>query len=232
MVVSGSTSCLQDLKIQSPFLEGLRPAEVDDVLAATTWRHCRANTVLTRQGAPANHLYMLVEGRARYFVETHNGQKLLLMWVVPGGMIGGGAVTLKMLNYAASTETVRDTTLLCWDRRVVRQLVTRHPRLLDSALSIAAEYMIWSIETLVRLSSNTAAERLAHVLSGLARIIGRAVPEGLELDVTNEELASAANITLYTTSRLLSRWQKHNLVRKRRGRIILGSPEKLLASAC
>src|SRR5262249_16761305 len=159
-----------------------------------TRRHWRAGAVITRQGTGANHLYMLVEGRARFFVDTKKGEKLLLMWVVPGGLIGGAAATLKIHSYPTSTEAVRDCTLLCWDRSLIRDLVIRHPRLLDNAVSIAAEYMMWSIDTLVGLTSHTAPERLAHILSGLGRLIGQTVAEGTELDVTNEELASAANI--------------------------------------
>jgi len=174
---------------------------------------------------------MLAKGRARYFIDTKKGQKLLMMWVVPGGLIGGAAVTLKVVNYPMSTEAVRDSTLLCWDRAVIRELMARYPRLLDNCLSVAADYLMWSIDTFVGLTSHTAPERLAHVLLGLTRIIGQAVADGVELDVTNEELASGANITLFTVSRLLSRWQKRGLVRKLRGRIIVHSPGKLLAQA-
>ena len=112
---------------------------------------------------------MLLKGRAGYFIDTNKGQKLLMMWIVPGGLIGGGAVPLKAVNYAASTEAVRDSTMLCWDRVVIRELVSRHPRLLDNSLSIAAEYLTWSINTFVGLISHTAPERLAHILLGLVR---------------------------------------------------------------
>jgi CRP-like cAMP-binding protein len=50
----------------------------------------------------------------------------------------------------------------------------------------------------------------------------------IEFDVTNEELASAANITPFTASRLLSKWQTSRAVVKRRGKILLRSPERLL----
>jgi len=226
-----SAAPLADLAVESPFLEGLCPGEIEHVLAAATRRQVHARTIITRQGEPANHLYMLVTGRARYFIDTNKGQKMLLMWIVPGGMIGSGAVTPKIVNYAASAEAVRDSTLLCWDRAVIRELMARYPRLLDNSLSIAAEYLTWSIETFVGLTSHTAPERLAHILLGLVRILGEPVNEGVELDVTNEELASGANVTLYTVSRLLSGWQRRGLVRKLRGRIIVRSPETLLAHA-
>jgi len=53
------------------------------------------------------------------------------------------------------------------------------------------------------------------------------VSGGIELDVTNEELAHAANITPYTTSRVISEWHRTGAVRKHRGRILLRSLERL-----
>ena len=71
-------------------------------------------------------------------------------------------------------------------------------------------------------------ERPAQVLIHLAGVIGQKVPGGVEFDVTNEELASAANITPFTASRLLNEWQTNRSVVKRRGKLLLRSPERLL----
>jgi CRP/FNR family transcriptional regulator, nitrogen oxide reductase regulator len=79
----------------------------------------------------------------------------------------------------------------------------------------------------VALSCHTARQRLAQVLIRLAQVIGQKVPGGVEIDATNEELASAANITPFTASRLLSEWQTDRAVTKRRGKIVLRSPERL-----
>jgi len=43
-------------------------------------------------------------------------------------------------------------------------------------------------------------------LSSLASGIGRKCPDGIDLEITNEQLANTANITLFTTSRLMSEW--------------------------
>ena len=77
------------------------------------------------------------------------------------------------------------------------------------------------------LVSDTARQRLASVLARIAKSIGRPVPGGVELQVTNEELASAANITLFTASRILNEWQAARALTKHRGRIILHSPRRL-----
>jgi CRP-like cAMP-binding protein len=67
---------------------------------------------------------------------------------------------------------------------------------------------------------------LAHVLLTLAPLIGQKTPDGIQLDVTNEELADSVNITPYTTSRLISEWQKAGALGKRRGKILVRSAER------
>jgi CRP-like cAMP-binding protein len=62
----------------------------------------------------------------------------------------------------------------------------------------------------------------------LAVTIGHKTAGGVELDVTNEELANAANITLFTSSRLLSQWQRDGALTKSRGKVLLRSPARLL----
>ncbi|HEY2168210.1 MAG TPA: helix-turn-helix domain-containing protein, partial [Candidatus Angelobacter sp.] len=74
-------------------------------------------------------------------------------------------------------------------------------------------------------------QRLAAILVNLAQGIGHKVPTGVELDVTNEELAQAANVTHFTASRLLSHWQRQGALVKTRGKILLRSPENLLLAA-
>jgi len=66
----------------------------------------------------------------------------------------------------------------------------------------------------------------------LAGAIGRKVPHGVELEITNEDLANAANITPFTASRLLSGWQRDRAIVKRRGKLLLRAPERLFLRLC
>jgi CRP-like cAMP-binding protein len=49
--------------------------------------------------------------------------------------------------------------------------------------------------------------------------------------VTNQELAQAANINLYTASRLISEWHRTGAIRKHRRKVILRSGERLFLPA-
>jgi CRP-like cAMP-binding protein len=66
------------------------------------------------------------------------------------------------------------------------------------------------------------------VLGKLARDVGRRGFEGTIINISNEELANEANVTIFTVSRLLGEWQKKGLVVKRRGKVVVRSLEDLI----
>jgi CRP-like cAMP-binding protein len=208
------------------WLRGLEPKEIDVVLAAAKSRRFPAKSVITIQGDPADQCFLLRDGRAHYFFGTPNGKKINLMWITPGDIFGPAALLSQPSNYLVSTEAVRECTVFVWERSAIRSLTQRFPILLENTLLTAMDYFSWYVASHGALISQTAQERLAYALFGLANSIGEKVSGGVEIDVTNEELANSANITPYTTSRMISDWQRQGAVRKQRGKILLRSPER------
>ena len=43
-----------------------------------------ANSVIVNQGDPAEHVFLLVSGRVRYFYLTRDGRQVILRWITPG----------------------------------------------------------------------------------------------------------------------------------------------------
>jgi CRP-like cAMP-binding protein len=207
-------------------LQDLEPKDADSILAAAKPRRFPAKYIVTHQDSPADRFLLLWKGRARHFFETPNGKKLILSWITPGKIFGGVALLCRPSTYLVSTETVRDSVALVWDGPVIRALARRFPQVLENALRIAADYVSWYVAAHAALTSQSARERLASVLLGLTPSIGQRISGGIELDVTNEELANSANITAYTTSRIISEWRKSGAIRKHRGKILLRSPER------
>jgi CRP-like cAMP-binding protein len=76
-------------------------------------------------------------------------------------------------------------------------------------------------------ASQTAQQRLARVIVESARHIGREGPEGIELGLTNEQLAHMADVSLFTVSRQLSEWHSERILAKSRGKILLRAPKRL-----
>jgi CRP-like cAMP-binding protein len=213
--------------LKSKFLEGLALCDLKVVLAAARQREYLANSVIINQGHTADHLFLLTKGRARFFFNTSDGKKVVLLWLTPGEAFGCSALLSTPSPYLVCTEALKDSSMLVWDRVTLRNLATHYPRLLENTLRIASEYLAWYLADHAALISQTARQRLARVLVCLAETIGHKSSDGFEFDATNEELASAANVTPFTASRLLSEWQTNRAVVKRRGKILLRSPERL-----
>ena len=210
------------------FLEGLAAADTQAIVAAATPRRFPADSVVAHEGYPAEHMYMLVQGRARYFVLTPDGKKVVLLWIPRGETFGAAAMLLNPANYLLSTETVKDSLVLEWDHATIRRLAFGYPRLIDNLFLISFDHMTAYRAHHLSLVCDTAGQRVAQVLANLALGMGHKVPEGIELDVRNEELANAANVTPFTASRLLSAWHRRGVVVKSRGKVLLRSPERLL----
>lgn len=214
-------------ELRSLFLEGLTPLQRRTILAPATKRQFFANAVVTNQGHPANNLFLLTRGMMRYFIITEEGRKLLLKWLGPGDLFGGRTVLLNPSTYLCSTETVTHSSVLVWDRPIIRGLMARYPRLLENALLTASDYVDWQLASHIGLACHTARQRVADVLLTLARTIGQEVSGGIALRISNEDLANAANVSRFTASRLVSEWHRKRALVKRRGNVLLLSPDQI-----
>jgi len=215
-------------KLRPPFLEGIDAPSMSVILAPARQRRFLARSIIVNQGHPAGHIFMLLSGAARSFFLTPTGQKIHVYSFSPGGMLGGMALVTRKSDYIVSTEALRDSHTLVWERDDIRALAAQYPQLLDNALNIASDYLNVTIATQVALSCHPARQRLAEVLVNLATGVGHRIPGGIELVVHNEDLAAAASLTPFTVSRVMSEWQRSGLVVKTRGKVLLPSPERLL----
>jgi CRP-like cAMP-binding protein len=208
--------------------EGLDAPDIKIILAAATKQRFSAHSVIANQGHPAGHLFLLLTGRGRRFFLTEDGQKITLLRVPAGEIFGEASLLATRVNYLVSTEAVTDSSTLVWSRRTIRSLCERYPRLVENALLISFDYLVAYRAAHASLISNSAPQRLAQVLANLVDGIGQKVPGGVELDVRNEELANEAHISLFTASRLMSAWQREGILVKRRGKVLLRFPGRLL----
>jgi CRP-like cAMP-binding protein len=209
------------VRANSRFLAGLSEEEINAVVATGTIRYIPANTVITTGDDPALRLYLLVEGRLRAFIASHKGEKHNLLWAVPGETVGWSCLMAQQMDYIVSAEAVKASVMLVWERPVARSLTAKYSRLLENALLLGYDYLVfYRVQHLAALC-NTAPERVVQVLCGLAEKLGHKGNGGFELKIRNEELANEANVTIFTVSRLMGEWQRKGLVKKLRGSVVL-----------
>jgi CRP-like cAMP-binding protein len=226
--VAAGTVLVDATELHSRFLAGLPQSKLDIVLSVATHRRFPARSILTHQADPAENFFLLTKGRARHFFTTVDGRKQLLLWLAPGDIFGGSSLLRQSSNYLVSTELLEDSTVAVWSRSVIHSLAAQYPILLENALAVASDYLVWYVATHSSLGDRNANERILHVLAGLTSGIGVKTAEGIALRLTNEELANAAHVTPFTASRLLSRWQRAGAIKKSRGVLIVRDPQRLL----
>jgi CRP-like cAMP-binding protein len=95
------------------------------------------------------------------------------MWLAPGDLFGGSALLEVTTPYLCGVEVTKRTRVLLWERDIIRNLAARYPKLLENALSVASDYLVWYVATHVALTCHTARKRVAEVLISLARGSGR-----------------------------------------------------------
>ena len=212
----------------SRFLEGLSLEEINATVAMATIRLFPANAVITNGSDLAKHLYLVVEGGVRGFIVAPNGEKIIIRWVHPGETMGWSSLMSQQMNYIVSTEAVKHSVVLIWDRATMRSLTVKYPRLLENALLLAHDYLVMYSGLHLALICESAPQRVAHILVQLAKGVGHKVEGGFELRIRNEELANEAHVTIFTVSRLMREWERKGWLRKGRGSVVVRQPDELL----
>ncbi len=198
--------------------------------AAAVERRFSASQIIVICKERANRLFVVSEGCLNYSSVTDDGREILLGRLVPGDAFGIATFLSEPGCYLGTAKAVCDTTVFFWDYRLIRQLATAYPRLAENGMRIALRSVALHVERHVALVSKSARERVACALARLGTRGGRVLPTGIEVDIKNEDLASLADVSLFTASRLVTLWERKGILEKSRGRVLIRSPERLLAA--
>lgn len=183
--------------------------------------------IVIRAGDKASHLFLLTAGRAKYSRVTKQGQEIVLWWLAPGEVFGLATLLTSPPGYLGGVEAIEDCEILAWEHRTIRNLAATYPLLAENALRITLIYLSIYSDRHAGLVAETAEQRLAHVLLNLGHRTGRVRCDGVEVDITNEHLSNLADVGAFTASRLLSGWEREGAIVKKRGKVLIQSPERL-----
>jgi CRP-like cAMP-binding protein len=217
-------------RLAGQLLTGLDDAALEAILAAGRERRILANQVLFRTGEPAERLFMLVRGSIRFSRVSDSGREVVMGILASGDVCGLGSLLSEPMAYYGTAVTLEASDVIVWNQATLMRFVDAYPRLSQNALRVALNYIGHFIERQLRLVSGTADQRLAGALIRLGTRNGNPTPAGVELTITNEVLASLADVSPFTTSRAMQNWARSGAITKSRGRVRITAPERLIAS--
>jgi CRP/FNR family transcriptional regulator, nitrogen oxide reductase regulator len=231
MIEDTSVQTLQLLE-RSRLLQGLSPADLSAVARSARSRAVERGGFFFQQGEAAQALYVLTLGQVRVAQTTPEGHQTLLRFLGPAEMLGAIAV-LGQDVYPATAEAVVDCRALAWDAETMTRLMERFPHLALNALYLLATQIRELQERYQALTSERVERRVARALVRLADHAGQKVEGGvlINLPLSRQDLAEMTGTTLFTVSRILSRWEHAGLVESGRERILVRRPHGLVAIA-
>jgi CRP-like cAMP-binding protein len=223
---------LKQLLALSPLLNGLSDPDVVKVIEAGHPRGAVRDEFFFHQGSPATTLYLLTAGRVRLLQVTPEGAQIVLRFVSVGELFGAVAFLGEMI-YPASAQAVGDCTAVCWDGKTMQDLIERYPRLAHNTMVQMAGRIQELQDRLREMATERVERRIANTLLRLARQTGKKTAEGvlIDLPLSRQDLAEMSGTTLYTVSRVLSRWEQDGIVEAGRERVLIRVPHRLVVIA-
>lgn len=203
--------------------------EIARILAAGALRKFIQGQTIVRASEPGLHLYLLEAGAVNCFRVTSEGRQVLVMRLSPGEAFGLGALLDKPVGDISTAVAVRETEVHVWPHWVIRRFMEKQPKLAENALRIGLEYIRLCSDRHLALAFSSAETRLTRMLALVGTRMGRPTARGLEVQITNEDLASLADISSYTASRMLQRLQRRGALEKKRGKVFIRTWERMLA---
>jgi CRP/FNR family transcriptional regulator, nitrogen oxide reductase regulator len=106
-------------------------------------------------------------------------------------------------------------------------LVAEYPQLRKNISQILASRLQELEERFREIATEKVAKRLALALTRLLKQVGKKTADGVEVSLSREELAQLTGTTLFTISRILSKWAELGVVVPRREAVLVRDPERL-----
>ena len=204
------TQARAELMREVALFASLPDAALAEIAEASRSREAAASETFFREAEPAESFFVMQSGSVKLTQITPEGHQVVLRLVGPGDAFGGVAA-FGGATYPVTAEAVTHVLAFEWPGSVMATLIERHPK----------------------LATEKVERRIARALARLTAQSGRRIEAGvlLDLPLTREDLAQMTGTTLYTVSRVVSRWEEDGIVEVGRQRIVVRDPGRLMSVA-
>lgn len=221
-----------DLLSRVGLFASLDPAALDQITSAARMREVAAGAPFFREGEPAQAFFAIQAGSVKLTQLTPEGHQVVLRLLGPGEAFGGVAA-FGGGTYPVTAEAVTDVHAFEWPGPVMAALMERHPRLAMNALRFVAARLHELQVQYRQLATERVERRVARALVRLVQQSGRRVEGGvlIDLPLSRDDIAQMTGTTLYTVSRIISRWEGEGVLDAGRQRLVIKKPHALMKVA-
>jgi CRP-like cAMP-binding protein len=203
------------------------PEELIDRLAALAFRRSYGkDEVIFSQGDEGDALYGVASGRVRISAAGPEGREVFLNIMEPGDTFGEIAV-IDGLPRTAGAVALDAATLIIVRRADFLGVLRREPALAMHLLQLFCQRLRWTSDLVEESAFLVGPARLARRLLVLAALHGRPADDGMELTLSQAELARFLGISRQFVNQHLQGWRTEGWVSLGRGSIVIRDAEAL-----
>ncbi len=188
--------------------------------------------VIFSEGDPSDAFMVIVDGRVKVYKSTPAGKEIILEIFGAGDPLGAVAV-YEGAPFMASAVALEPSHVLAIEQRAFFRLLEDDPVLVRGLLSGLTLRLAELTRRLAEVSGARVEARFARLFLKLCDQIGRAERGGtfVPMALARQELADLTGTTIETAIRIMSRWQKDDVLHTEKDGFVILNREALVEAA-
>ena len=220
---------IENLLRSTPIFRNLPGTECREIISLAVERRYPNRQLIVHEGDERREVLLLVSGRVKISQISHTGEEVIFRIGRMGDIIGGLGMSAGELH-CSTVRAMEPCHVLSWKAENFERLCSRSTTLQHNVVQIMKGALQVLQECFCELSTLKVSARLARTLLRLAEQEGGGT-QRVHIPLTCEELGQMAGTTLFTVSRLLSKWAEVGLLYPENRGIVIEDPVGLLAIA-
>jgi CRP-like cAMP-binding protein len=210
----------------SALFRGLSQHECATIASRAKAKTFAPDEILFEQGQPVRNLFLIQTGSVKLTQLSTSGNEVILWMTGMGDMVGVPA-DYPFCSHTCSARAIEHCRALEWEYAMLQLLMAEYPQIGKNISQILSRRLNELEERFREVATEKVAKRVALALTRLVKQVGKLRPDGIEISLSREELAQMTGTTLFTISRILSKWAERGSITPRREAVLIRDPERL-----
>lgn len=227
---SGANSTLAErvvLMCASALFAGVTREDCLKIASCAKARSFARDELLFMQGQPVRDLVLLQTGRVKLTQLSSAGNEVILWMNGEGDAVNVVPGTSACSSHTCSARALEMCKALTWEYSRLQSLLAEHPQIRANINKILYSRLQELEERFREVATEKVAKRLALALHRLLKSVGKPHRGGIQVSLSREELAQMTGTTLFTISRILSKWSDQGFILPLREAVVVRDPLRL-----
>ena len=212
--------------LSSSLFLGVSRRDCARILSAAVRRTFARHETLFTQGQEVRNLILLLSGTVKHTQVSSDGEEALVRICSAGDIVCVQGLS-SIGCHTCSGSATEQCRALVWEHKQMQNYMELYPRLGVNMTRILAAQLNELEERYLEIATERLTRRLALLLLRLSRQMGKQSETGSQILLSREEIAQMTGATVFSVSRMLSRWSEQGLILTAREAVTVCNPVML-----